>query len=227
MKNKRFKILMYVLIGILFLILCIGSIPVIQKLNDPIFKQQLYNFISSLGIWGIILSVLSQVLHIVIAIIPGEPFEILMGMLYGSVKGTIVCLIGILLGTIAVYYIMHKLGKNLRNRLMSDEKLNKYNFLKNHKKLDSIVFLLFFIPGTPKDLITYFVPLTNMKPIKFFIIATFARFPSVFSSVIAGDAIINQNWSAVIIIFVVTGIIATCGFIFYDKFILFFKKNKS
>lgn len=99
----------------------------------------------------------------------------------------------------------------------SREQINSLKFLHNHKELDLIVFILLFIPGTPKDIITYFVGLTPMKLRTLILISFFARIPSVITSTIGGDAIGDQNYTFAIIVFVITIIISGIGVLIYRK----------
>ena len=59
--------------------------------------------------------------------------------------------------------------------------------------------ILFLIPGTPKDLLVYVAGLLPIKPIKFILISTFARFPSVITSTLAGDRLAIGDWKMSII----------------------------
>lgn len=71
--------------------------------------------------------------------------------------------------------------------------------------------LLFLIPGTPKDLLVYIGGLLPIRPWRFILISTFARFPSVISSTIAGANLAMGEWQNMIwvygITFLITGII--------------------
>ena len=49
-----------------------------------------------------------------------------------------------------------------------------------------LTFVLMTIPGTPKDLLTYFVGLTDMKLGTFLLISLVGRLPSVLSSTVGG-----------------------------------------
>lgn len=69
----------------------------------------------------------------------------------------------------------------------------KLLFLKKEKNLELIIFIIFFIPGTPKDLLTYIAPFTRIKLKTFLLLTTFARIPSVITSTIGGNALSNQN----------------------------------
>ena len=88
--------------------------------------------------------------------------------------------------------------------------------MKVSKKRDAIVFLIFFLPGTPKDLITYFAGLTDIKPWHFFILASVARLPSVVTSTIGGGALGTEEYLSAIIVFAVTFIISVTGWLIYS-----------
>lgn len=80
-----------------------------------------------------------------------------------------------------------------------------------------LCFLIFFIPGTPKDALTYFIPLTDMKLSTFLFITTIARIPSIITSTIGGHAIGVENYIFSILVFVITGIISLVGLYIYKK----------
>ena len=101
--------------------------------------------------------------------------------------------------------------------------LMKFHFLKKEKNLEIILFVIFFIPGTPKDILTYLAPFTRLKLSSFIFITSIARIPSVITSTIGGNAISNQNYRFTIFIFVITGIISIFGLLSYKRYIK--KKN--
>ena len=91
------------------------------------------------------------------------------------------------------------------------EENNKFSFLFKKENITYIVFILFLIPGTPKDILTYICPFTKIKPWQYFLIAVFARIPSVVSSTMLGDNLMQKNITASIIIFAVTAVIGLAG----------------
>lgn len=178
-----------------------------------LMQKQIYD----LGAWGVFMFLGLQILQVVIALIPGEPVEIIGGVLYGGFWGMCLCLLGLLIGTVAVYYMVKKVGKPLVNAFVTDEQLQKFKFLQSESKLETIIFVLFLIPGTPKDTLTYFVPLTKIKPLKFFIIATFARIPSVISSTIAGEFMGHGKWVMMVVVFAAAALIGVAGIMINKK----------
>ncbi|MEG0616472.1 MAG: VTT domain-containing protein [Oscillospiraceae bacterium] len=189
--------------------------PVLMALiND---KSSFEAKISEMGFSGWLCILCIQILQIIIAVIPGEPIELVSGMLYGTFGGFVTCEIGILIGSAAIFYGVRFFGYSLVSSFIGDEKLSTYKFLHNTKRLELITFILFFIPGTPKDILTYVVGFTPIKPLRFFTIAVLARVPSVLSSTFAGATFTSGNITATLIIFAVTGAIALIGILIHRK----------
>ena len=215
--NKKHIVFILIILGVLALIgLGILLVPCFKYLSSEDGIQFIVDNVNSYKVASPLIFILAQCLQTVFAIIPGEPLEIASGVLFGSIKGCLLCLIGSLSGTVCVYFLVKKFGKSLIDKIVGSEKVNKLKFLHDEKKLDWIVFLLFFIPGTPKDILTYFVPLTKMKPLNFFLISTIARIPSVVSSTVVGGNISSGNYFFSIIVFGITAIISTIGFLIHN-----------
>ena len=104
-------------------------------------------------------------------------------------------------------------------KMVGTDDLTKYRFLSDKSRVELTVFILFFIPGTPKDALTYIAPIAPIHPIKYILIATFARIPSIVTSTILGDSVADGNYLLAVIVFVITAIISVLGIIFGNKYI--------
>lgn len=219
-KEKRQKIIKWT-IGItavvIVLILLIYMMPWIISLKDEAGRKAFQDYIYSKGILGVGILFAIQVLQVVVAIIPGEPVEVLAGLLYGTFWGYVICTLGMLVGTILIFYGVKWLGKSFVDTLSDSKKFERFSFLHNEKKLETIVFLLFFIPGTPKDILTYFMPLTRIRPLSFFIIVTVARIPSIVSSTFAGESLSQGQWMQSIVVFLAIGAVGLLGIWLNDR----------
>ncbi len=186
-------------------------------LYEP-FNQWLTNSASlkEAGFSGALMLIFAVVLQIVIAFLPGEPLEIMAGVLYGSWLGLLLCLIGALIGSIIIYILVKKLGLPLVAKFFKEEQISQLHFLKNEQKLFSILFFIFLIPGVPKDLLTYMMPLTSLNLTQFFIITTVARIPSIITSTVGGDLVASQDYHLAIITFVLTAVLALLGMRYYQ-----------
>lgn len=150
----------------------------------------------------------------------GEPVEVLAGMSYGPIGGLFVIFLGAFISSVIIFFAVRKFGRNFLYSFVSKEKIEKLENSKlfsNPKKIDSILFILFFIPGTPKDLFVYLAGLLPIKPTKFLLISTFARFPSIISSTIAGSSLVEGNWTMIIVTYAVTFTLAGIIMYFFNK----------
>lgn len=209
----------YCIISVLVLILLmiLGSVligpQIVSAAREPEkFREILGNnsFKSYLIFIGI------QIVQVVFAFIPGEFVETGAGYVYGSIKGTILCLIGVFIATSVIFWLTRLLGNKFTEITIDSRDLKRLKFLQNEKKLEIMFALLYFIPGTPKDLITYFAGITRIKFGYFIAISTFCRIPSIITSTLAGSALGEQNYLQSAIIFIVTGIIAVIGIVLYN-----------
>lgn len=216
--EKHRKILSAVSI-IAFILFCavvgwfIGR-PMVRFVSEP---EKFRVWVDQSGIIGKIYFILMVMFQVIIAFVPGEPLEIGAGYAFGSIEGTLLCLIGIVLGSILVFGLVRKFGVRLVEVFFTYEKIKSAKFLQNRKKVELLVFLMFFLPGTPKDLLTYFVGLTDIKTKHFFIIATFARIPSVVTSTVGGSLLGTEKYTFAIIVFAATLAISIAGWYIYNR----------
>lgn len=212
MKNKKIKILSFIIFLIAVGLLTIIAIPLIRSYNNPAaFKE----FINSYGPWGLPIMLFVQLAQIIVAIIPGEIIEFVAGTLYGWFWGTIFCLVGIALGQTIIFKAVRYFGKRFVEKFAGSDALTKFKFLQNEKQLKTVIFLLFLIPGTPKDMITYAVPLTKIDLKSFLLLTLIARIPSVITSTFAGDAFTDRNFTVLIVAYSVILILSGIGILFY------------
>ncbi len=192
--------------------------PEIKKLSTQDGRAALKEQIESFGFVGRFVYVGVWIIQIVAAFIPGEPIEIIGGMLFGMWEGLLLCLIGVLAGSIIAFYLVKLLGKPFVTAFINEEKLSSLKIMQDERRLEMIIFILFFIPGTPKDMLTYIVPLSPIKPLRFFVIATLSRIPSIASSVLVGATLDRGNIWLSVGIFLATGAVGIVGIMFNDRF---------
>ncbi len=223
MKQNKQTIKNMIVVLIVFIIL-MGVIsfalyPYFDKLRDPVARESFKVWIKSRGIWGYIIVVGIQMLQIIIAFVPGEPVEIMAGLLYGGLGGFVICTIGSILASSAVFLFSKKVGVRIITKIFGKNKLEEFQFLHNSHKRELVLFILFLIPGTPKDMLTYVVGATPIKLSRFLVITTIARIPSVITSTYIGFNLIEGNWVQAIILFGITAIIGVVGIIYKERII--------
>lgn len=213
-KRKIFSIAAGAVLVLLFTVGCVLLWDKILYLGTDEGRQMLRESIDGIGFPGWLATLGIQVVQIIIAVLPGEPVELMLGFMWGPWLGTVTCLLGIFIGTALIFLLVRTLGKPFVSLVVGEEGTRRYRFLSDPVKLDITVFILFFIPGTPKDVLTYIVPLTGMMPLKYLVVATVARIPSVLTSTVLGDSVMRGDYAMAIGVFVLTALISVGGIIF-------------
>lgn len=163
--------------------------------------------------------------QVVLALIPGEPLEIGAGYAFGAFEGTLLTVIGTVLGSITVFYLVRRFGIKLCEVFFSREKILSLKILKNKKRRDVFAFLIFFLPGTPKDLVTYFLGLTDIKFSYLIFLSSVARVPSIITSTLGGDALGVKKYTTALVVFGITLAVSGIGVLIYRKLIKYRKKQ--
>ncbi|MGN1481523.1 TVP38/TMEM64 family protein [Porcipelethomonas sp.] len=225
-KRKILKVATLILAIILCAFLTIFVlVPFIRLLMTDEGRIYIQQKVESFGIFAPVLYIVMEMTHIILAFIPGGPVEIIGGVLFGAIFGLILCEIGICLATVIIYNLVKKFGRPLVNAFVSEEKFQKFKFLHDEKKLELIAFILLMIPGTPKDVLSYMISLTDIKPIRFYFLATAARIPSVASSTLMGATLSKGKPIITAIIFLITAAIGITG-IFLNNYITAKRSDK-
>lgn len=225
-KHKKLLGSLLIIFAVLFcavITIFIGK-PLIEFASEP---EKFQNWIDSFGFLGRLVFIGIVVLQVVIALIPGEPFEIAAGYAFGSIEGTLLSMAGIIIGSIIIFLLVRKFGVKLVELFFSMEKINSLKFLKNKQRLNTIYFIVMCLPGTPKDLLSYFAGLTDMKIRTWLLIVTIARIPSVITSTIGGSALGSEQYIFAGLAFAVTLALSGTGLLIYRKIQRVRSKNNS
>ena len=204
---------------ILFLAFCTGvgfwiGPPMIRFVSDP---EKFRAWVDASGVWGRIAFIGMVFFQVVIALVPGEPLELGAGYAFGALEGTLLCVIGITLGSLLILWLVRKFGVRFVEIFFPREKIDRLQFLKDEKKRNLLIFIVFFLPGTPKDLLTYFVGLTEIKFSHYLWIVSIARLPSIITSTWGGSALGDENYLMAIIVFAATLLLSVGGWLAYNR----------
>lgn len=209
-KSNKVKIIKIFTL-IIVVILCIGLIaylfPVMKNLSTHEGQVAFKEKIDNSGIYGFLTLLGLQFAQILLVILPGEPIEILAGMCYGAVGGTMFILFSVALTTSIIFLLVKKYGKKFIYNSFDKEKIDKIEkskIFQNPKNIEFVLAVCFAITGAPKDILVYIGGLLPVKPLRFVMIATFCRFPSIISSTIVGKYFSEGNWKVSILIYGVT-----------------------
>ena len=160
-----------------------------------------------------------QILQVFIALIPGEIVESAAGYVLGPWLGTAVCYAGIAFASALIFVLTRRYGVKLVEVFVSREKIKQLRFLNTEQKRNALIFLLFFIPGTPKDLLTYFVGLTDIRLRTFLLLSMAARIPSVITTTIGGYQLGQERYIGAVILYGITGTLSLLGMVCYNAYL--------
>lgn len=208
-------LLVLFLAAIVFLTIRYG--PLITRLMSH--PQESRDFIASYGAAGPLIYIAIQVMQIIIFVIPGEVVQIAGGYVFGTVMGTLYSLAGAVLGTFLAFMAVRLLGFSLIKSIVPRKNLEKFDFVINSRKSEFLLFVLFLIPGLPKDALVYIAGLTPIKPLRFLVICNLARFPSLLGSAYIGAHLARKNYWPVAIVSAASLVLFALGLIYKDKII--------
>ena len=225
-KIKILKIITLIIVVAILIVATIQMIPIMKQINTPEGQAQFKEKVSESSFKGVLMIFGLEVAQVLLAVLPGEPIEILAGLCFGPIWGTILIMVSAFIITCVIYFLVRKMGRNFIYAFFSKEKvdkLEKSKLFNDEKKIEMVMAILFIVPGTPKDLLVYLGGLLPIKPSRFIIISTVLRFPSIISSTIAGDNILEGNWSVTIFAYIITFLLTFVIIFFVNKL----DKNKT
>lgn len=218
MTEKQRKAVAMLAFAIFIVFVCVIGVvvgrPLVALADDP---DAFRDWVDSYGIWSRFVYVGVVALQVVVAFIPGEPLELVGGYAFGAVEGTLLALAGIVVGSAAVFGLVRRFGVKMVEVFFTRDKIREMSFLKNPKKTRIIAFLLMFIPGTPKDFLSYFAGLTKLRLGEWLGIVAVARIPSVIGSTISGGAAGSENYVLAAVVWGITLVISALGIGYYRR----------
>ena len=211
------KIYLFAIVVALIFIGAVGYLvgkPMVEFVREP---ERFRAWVDSSGFVSRVIFVGMVIFQLIIALIPGEPLEMGAGYAFGAVEGTILCIIGCVIGSALVFLFVRRFGVKLVEVFFPREKIRSLRFLQDSRRLNLLTFIVFFIPGTPKDLLSYFIGLTDMKLGTWLLITAVARIPSIVTSTVTGDALGLKDYQFALIAFGVTLALSLLGILVYRR----------
>ena len=190
MKKSRIILLIVVILFATLIVVLVGK-PMIRFISDP---EAFRAWVDSKGIVGIIIFMVLNIIQVILAIIPGGPFEIAAGYAFGVIKGSILCDIAMTAGSMIIFFLVRKFGMRFIELFVDREKVENLAILKTNHKKNALLFLFFLLPGTPKDLLSYAVGLTDIKFSTWLLINLIGRFPAILLSAMSGSSLVEKRY---------------------------------
>ena len=198
----------------------------IVKLYDLLHdRQQLKGWIRSFGAYSPLAFILLQIVQVVIAPIPGGAIEFLGGYLFGVRGGFIYSMIGLTLGSVMAFSLARIFEKIAVEKFVSKDTRKKFDYLVEHQGA-ILSFILFLIPGFPKDALCYILGLTPMHLGIFLIISTIGRIPGTLMACLQGGKAFEYQYKTFLVLLGVSGLVILVFYIYHEEIHNLLKKLK-
>jgi uncharacterized membrane protein YdjX (TVP38/TMEM64 family) len=224
---------------VLFLCLFAGVVFfVIYQFNSQLWNQvnrlyhlyqdhhQLKKVISSYGPYAPLAYILLQIMQVVIAPVPGGAIEFLGGYLFGVKAGLIYSMIGLILGSCLAFSLARIFEKIAVEKFVSDQTRKKFDYLVEHEGV-ILSFILFLLPGFPKDALCYILGLTTMHFGIFLIISTIGRIPGTLIAILQGAKAFEHQYYTFGMLLGGSALVILIFYIYHEKIHNLVKKLKS
>ena len=200
-RKKIISILQFaVLLGIIF-----GVPLLIYQFNPEIIEN--FKSVEKFDAWiseykgiGLIIYIICQVVQIILCFLPGQVIQIAGGYMFGFVLTLLASIVGALLGTLITFYLAKFLGKNAIRLICGEEKFDKYVRMMHTKRARIIIFLIYLIPGLPKDMMAYAAGVSDINVVEFTALSLIGRIPAMTVSILFGVCLYSNNYTSAIII---------------------------
>ncbi|MCL1798707.1 MAG: VTT domain-containing protein [Eggerthellaceae bacterium] len=217
--------------GLVGLLVLVGVIlfflrPYFSNLFEPGGFSRVLADVREAGPAGVLVLFGLQVVTHIVVFVPGEATQFAAGMLYGPWLGALIILVCCIISSAFIFSLVRKLGAPFVQSIVPVKHLARFREFEKTNKLSIVVFVLFLIPGLPKDTFTYLVPLTDMRMRDFLLLSNTGRIPGIVVSTYAASGIMEGRIWESVAIFVVAAALAVVGLFHRDKIMDFLGKGR-
>ena len=209
----KFALFLVIIVGIPFYIYFfhrdfITSFKSVDDIKNYLAKYEVASSFVYIGL---------QILHVVISVIPAQPFHLASGYVFGFWSGYLLSIAGIAIGTTATFYLARLLGKDAMYLFFGEKKFVKHIDQMNSERALIVLFIIFLIPGLPKDPIGYAVGLSKIRLWQYLIVALAGRTPGIMGTIMLGSMIEDKSYTEVIILATAAALLCIIGLIYRKR----------
>ena len=182
-------------------------------LQDP---HRLKEMITSFGPYSPLIYILLQLSQVVATPIPGGAVEFLGGYLFGVKAGLLYAMIGSIVGSWLAFSLARLFKRWAVEKFVSPKTMKKFDYLIGHEGV-ILSFLLFLIPGFPKDALCYILGLTPMHLGIFLIISTIGRIPGTLMATLQGAKAFEHQYKLFLILSGISALVILVFYIYHEE----------
>jgi len=187
-------------------------------------RRKFIHFVDSFGHLSVVIFIGLQIFQVLIAPIPGEISGFIGGYLYGPFLGTLYSTIGLAIGSWLAFLLARWLGLPFVEKIITPQIIEKYDYFMEHRGIP-VTFILFLIPGFPKDALSYIVGLSHMKTTTFLILCTAGRLLGTVMLSVSGSCARNDQNTAMVAILGISILITLLAWYYHDALLHLLRKK--
>ncbi|MGI5917724.1 MAG: TVP38/TMEM64 family protein, partial [Anaerolineae bacterium] len=155
-------------------------------------------FVRDLGAWGPAIIILAQVLQVVMAPIPGQVVGLAAGYLYGLFWGTVLSMIGLVIGTALAVWLTRTLGRPLVERLASPKTLARLDDYAERRGVAALL-AIYLLPFLPDDVACFAAGLMPIPIRRILVVAVIGRSLGIIVSSWLGTLVHDLAWPHLVV----------------------------
>lgn len=227
--ESRRKLIISILKILLLLAIVIGIPLYIWFFHGEIISRwksvdDIVAFLEHYETESIIVYIVLQIIQVIISVLPGQIFQMAAGYLYGFWAALLFAMTGAIIGTAISFMIAKVLGRDFLHILFGEERISYYVERLNSKRMYTLVFLIYLIPGIPKDMVSYASGISEIRFKPFIILSSIGRIPGMAGSLLMGTMLEDEKFGFAIGIGLVAVIMCILCVVFKDTLIKFLDK---
>ncbi len=192
-----------------------GLIPLSVQ-ESRLLQERFLHFLDSLGPAAFIGFIFLQAIQVVVAPIPGEVTGLLGGILYGPYIGVILSTTGLTIGSYMAFALSRVFGRPLVEKFVDKKTMARFDYLLHHKGA-FLIFVLFLIPGFPKDFLCYILGLGHLTAAEFLVIGGTGRLFGTILLTLGGAYIRHHQYYRLSILLGIAIVILLLSMAYRDK----------
>lgn len=195
-------------ISALIVLLAAAAVWKLGLVENVAERERLIAMLRQEGWRGPALCVLVQYLQVIVFAIPGELTQIAAGYVFGAWKGFIYSFVGILLGSGTAFAVGRFLGRPAAVKVFGEESIAKLEKAAHSPRGRLLLFLLFLLPGAPKDAMSYGAGLSGFGFGEFLLISNLGRTPALLFSTLFGAQLYERDYGSMALTAAAAGVVA-------------------
>ncbi len=187
-------------------------------------RDAIRDLILSFGPLAPMAYMLLQALQVVLSPIPGEATGLLGGFFFGAWMGFVYATIGLTMGSLGAFWVARQFRRLVKGWLKRSDLYRRFEHLVEHQGI-FLCFVLFLLPGFPKDFLCYLLGLSRMPWQVFLIVVFLGRMPGTFMLTLQGAQIYQGNLVGILSLLIFTALVAGPAWYYREKIYLWVEQH--